>query len=59
MSKYQLLKHWPQLESVRDVAKIIGFAQFYSKFIPQFELWIAPLCNLTTKLEYINPVYPH
>ena len=59
MSKHQLLEHWPQPETVRDVAKIIGFAQFYSKFIPQFELWIAPLCNLTTKLEYTNPVSPH
>jgi hypothetical protein len=28
----------PLPETVRDVAKIIGFAQFYSKFIPHFEL---------------------
>jgi hypothetical protein len=33
MSKHELLEHWPQPETVRDVAKIIGFAQFYSKFI--------------------------
>jgi hypothetical protein len=59
MSKHQLLEHWPQPETVRDVAKIIGFTQFYSKFIPQFELWIAPLRNLTTKLEYTDPVSPH
>jgi hypothetical protein len=59
MSKNQLFEHWPQPETVRDIAKIIGFAQFYSKFILQFELWIAPLCNLTTKLEYTNPVSPH
>jgi hypothetical protein len=38
MSKHQLYEHWPQPEIVRDVAKIVGFAQFYSKFIPQFEL---------------------
>ena len=37
MSKHQLVEHWPQPESVRDVAKIIGFAQFYSKIIPHFE----------------------
>ncbi len=48
MSKHQILEHWPQLETVCDVAQIIGFAQFYSKFILQFELRIAPLCNLTT-----------
>jgi hypothetical protein len=35
-SKHQLLQHWPQPKTVRDVAKIIGFAQFYSKFIPHF-----------------------
>jgi hypothetical protein len=28
MSKHQLLKHWPQPETVRDVAKIVGFVQF-------------------------------
>jgi hypothetical protein len=38
MSKHQLLEHWPQPEIVSDVAKLVGFAQFYSKFIPQFEL---------------------
>jgi hypothetical protein len=38
MSKHQLLVQWPQPEFVRDVAKIVGFAQFYGKFIPQFEL---------------------
>jgi hypothetical protein len=59
MSKHHVLEHWPQPETVRDVAKIVGFKQFYSTFIPQFELWIAPLCNLTTKLEYTNPVSPH
>jgi hypothetical protein len=59
MSKHQLLEHWPQPETVCDIAKIIRFAQFYSKVIPQFELWIAPLRNLTTKLEYTDPVSPH
>jgi hypothetical protein len=59
MSKHQLLKHWPQPETVCDVAKIIKFAQFYSKFIPHFELWIALLWALTTKFEYIKNVAPH
>ena len=57
--KHQLLKHWPQPEIVRDVAKIVGFPQFYSKFIPQFEIRIAPLRNLTTNFEYMEPVTPH
>jgi hypothetical protein len=59
MSKHQLHQHWPQPETVRDVAKIIGFAQFYSKFIPHFELRIAPLCALTTTFEYTKIVAPH
>ncbi len=59
MSKHQLLEHWPQPETVCDVAKIIGFAQFYSKFIPHFELQIAPLRALTTKFEYTKNVAPH
>jgi hypothetical protein len=38
MLKHQLLEYWPQPETVRDVAKLIGFTQFNSKFIPHFEL---------------------
>jgi hypothetical protein len=59
MSKHQLLEHWPQTEIVRDVAEIVGFVQFYSKFILQFELQIVPLCNLTSNFEYTDPVTPH
>ncbi len=59
MSKHQLLEHWPQPEIIHDVAKIVGFTQFYSKFIPQFELRISLLRNLTTKFEYTDPVALH
>jgi hypothetical protein len=59
MTKHQLLVHWPLPEFVPDVAKIVGFAQFYGKFIPQLELRISPLRNLITKLEYTKPVAPH
>jgi hypothetical protein len=59
MSKHQLLEHWPQPEILQDVAKFVLFAHFYSKFISQFELCIAPFCNLTTKFEYTEPVTPH
>jgi hypothetical protein len=57
--KHHLLEHWPQPDIVCDVARIVSFVQFYIKFIPQFELRIAPLCNLTTKFEYTDPVTPH
>jgi hypothetical protein len=59
ISKHQLLKHWPQPETVPNIAKLMGFAQFYSKFIPHFELQIAPFCKLTTKFEYTDAVAPH
>ena len=57
-SKHQLLKSWPQPEIVRDVAKFIGFAQFYSKYIHHFELRVAPLRALTTIHEYTDQVSP-
>ncbi len=56
-SKYGLLETWPAPELVCNVAKFIGFAQFYSRFIHHFELHIAPLCKLT-KHEYTDPVAP-
>ncbi len=43
MSKHDLLKHWPIPEYVRDVASFVGFLQFYSKFIPHFEVRAEPL----------------
>jgi hypothetical protein len=42
-SKHTLLKTWPAPETVCDIAKFIGFAPFYSRFIHNFELRIAPL----------------
>ncbi len=59
MSKHQLSEHWPLPEIVRDVAKLVGFTQFYSKLIPQFELRIVPLRNLITMFEYTDPIKPH
>jgi hypothetical protein len=55
-SKHQLLQLWPSPEVVCDVAKFIGFAQFYSKYIHHFELRIISLRELTAKREYTNPV---
>jgi hypothetical protein len=56
-SKHSLLLAWPAPEFVRNVAKFIGFCQFYSCFIHHFELRIAPLRKLT-KHEYTNPIKP-
>jgi hypothetical protein len=57
-TKHQLLELWPNPTIVRDIAKFIGFAQFHSIYIHHFELRIAPLCEITIKSEYTDPVGP-
>jgi hypothetical protein len=51
MSKHQLLEHWPKPEYVLDVASFVGFLQFYSVFIPFFEVRATPLQEIM-KHEY-------
>jgi hypothetical protein len=58
MSKHALLHHWPAPELVRNVAKFVGFAQFYSCFIPQFEQRIGALREIMQN-EYTEPVNPY
>jgi hypothetical protein len=38
MSKHQLLQHWPMPIIMCGIAKFVGFMQFYSCFIPYFEV---------------------
>ncbi len=57
-SKHQLLSTWPKPNLVKDIAKFIGFVQFYSKYINHFELQVTPLRELTINNEYTNPVAP-
>ncbi len=57
-TKHQLLESWPHPTIVRDIAKFISFVQFYSLFIHHFELCIAPLCEITIRSEYTDPVGP-
>jgi hypothetical protein len=58
MSKHSLLHHWPAPELVRDVANFFIFAQFYSRFIPQFEQRISTLHAIMTN-EYTDLVHPY
>ena len=58
MSKHSLLHHWPSPELVWDVAKFVGFAQFYSRFIPHFEQRISALRDIM-KNKYTDPVDPY
>ena len=53
-----LLKTWPAPEFACDVAKFIGFAQFYSRFIPNFEMCVASLRTITYQ-EYTDPIAQH
>jgi hypothetical protein len=55
MSKHQLLTHWEPPQIVQDVAKFVGFIQFYSRFIPNFEVRISPLLDIMLK-DYTKPV---
>jgi hypothetical protein len=54
-SKHQLLEIWPAPEIVRDAPKFISFCQFYSHFIPNLEIFVAPLGSITRQ-EYTNAV---
>jgi hypothetical protein len=55
--KHRLLETWPAPEIVRNVAKFIGFCQFYPCFNPNIEIRVAPLRSVT-KQEYTNAVGP-
>jgi hypothetical protein len=55
MSKHNLLRHWPLPKLVQDVASFIGFLQFYSSFIPHFEVRALPLHKIMTR-ENTEPV---
>jgi hypothetical protein len=46
MSKPQQLLHWPLPLIVCDVAKFVGFMQFYFHFVPNFEIRITPLRDI-------------
>jgi hypothetical protein len=55
MSKRDLLCHWPIPELVRNVTSFVGFLQFYSGFIPHFEVRALPLRKIM-KQEYTEAV---
>jgi hypothetical protein len=55
MSNHDLLHHWPLPKLVQDVASFVGFLQFYSSFIPHFEVCTLPLRKIMT-WEYTEPV---
>jgi hypothetical protein len=58
MSKHSLLHHWPAPKLVRNIAKLVGFAQFYSRIIPHFEQHIGALRAIMMNM-YTDPVGPY
>jgi hypothetical protein len=57
-SKHVLLQTWTDPVEVRCAAKFCGFAQFYSRWIPNFELRIKTLRSITTN-EFSDPIGPY
>ena len=45
-SKHGLVKTWPKFKEARDVSSFLGFANFYSAYIPYFEQRAGPLRKL-------------
>jgi hypothetical protein len=58
MSEHSLLHHCPAPKLVRNVAKFVGFAQIYSRFIPHFEQRIGTLPAVMMS-KYTDPVGPY
>ena len=50
MSKHQLIETWPGPDIVHDISSLIGFAIFFSLYMPLFETRIPRLREIT-KLE--------
>jgi hypothetical protein len=55
MSKHHLIKHWAMPVIIREVAKFVGFMQFYSRFIPNFKVRISPSRDIMLN-DYTEPI---
>ena len=47
--KVQTILEWPELKNVKDVQSLLGFANFYRRFIYGFSAITSPLTALTKK----------
>jgi hypothetical protein len=55
VQQHQLLQRWPLPLIVHNIAKFVGFMQFYSSFISNFEIRIMPLCKILRE-DYTMPL---
>ena len=50
-AKLSAIAAWPPPKTVKAVRALLGFCNFYHKFIPNFSNLVAPLTALTAKLS--------
>ncbi|KAJ1582787.1 hypothetical protein NDA12_003035 [Ustilago hordei] len=48
------VKEWPMLESVHDIQRFLGFANFYRRFIAHFAHIAKPLTSLVKPTEWFK-----
>ncbi len=44
--RIEVVRDWPELQSVRDIQVFLGFANFYRRFIRNFSRIAAPLTSM-------------
>ncbi|SYW86509.1 uncharacterized protein UHO2_04007 [Ustilago hordei] len=49
--KVHTVKEWPMLESIHDIQRFLGFANFYRRFIAHFARIAKPLTSLVKPIE--------
>ncbi|SYW79554.1 uncharacterized protein UHO2_04197 [Ustilago hordei] len=49
--KVRTVKEWPMLESIHDIQRFLGFANFYRRFIAHFACIAKPLTSLVKPIE--------
>ncbi|KAJ1018176.1 hypothetical protein NDA13_006492 [Ustilago tritici] len=52
--KVQTIKEWPVLESIHDIQRFLGFANFYRRFIAHFARIAKPLTSLVKLTEHFK-----
>ena len=49
--KLEAVRRWPQLKTVKDIQKFLGFCNFYRRFVKGYSELVCPLFDLTKKGE--------
>ena len=44
--RFEVVKEWPELKSIRDIQVFLGFSNFYWRFIQGFSKIVAPLTSM-------------